>query len=115
MNENHPPKVVRNRNDRDNALRRVKRLTRWSAAGALAATGAFAGVAVRAGGTTKTVAKSTAASAAGTSSATNNSATSNSGGGNADSSSITPTTSPTTTPSTSNSANGSVTIVSGAS
>ena len=58
--------AARNRRARDAGLRRVASLTRWSLAGALTATGVFAGLAAQVGrgaaAATKTTTKSPAAS-----------------------------------------------------
>ena len=52
--------TVRTKQDRDRGLRRVKDLTRWTVAGALAGTGLFAGLAAQAhAGSTKSTAVKT--------------------------------------------------------
>src|SRR5438034_1192032 len=86
----------RTRNARDAGLQRIKKLTRWSLAGALTGTGVFAGLAAHAGGTTTSAASKTASQSSATAS-TSRSRTSSSAGTSASSATTTPTTAATTT------------------
>jgi hypothetical protein len=105
----------RSRKDRDAGLQRIKKLTRWSLAGALTGTGLFAGLAAHAGGVTtstatKTVSQSTVTSSGSKSTTSSSSASTGSSATAGTSATTTPTTTTTVAPSS-----GSATIVSGAS
>src|SRR5438105_15280036 len=100
------------RNTRDAGLHRIKKLTRWSLAGALTGTGVFAGLAAHAGGGTTGAATKTATANQSTAtpsvSKSTTSTTSAAGSGSSDNTSA-----PTTT--TVAPSSGSATILSGAS
>ncbi|HEV7524310.1 MAG TPA: hypothetical protein VGP92_05055 [Acidimicrobiia bacterium] len=87
------PVSPRTRQDRDAGLARIKRVTRWSAAGALAGTGLFAGLAAHASGS--------AASTAPTKTAQQSSAAAPAASGSSAASATTATNAPTVVPSTS--------------
>src|SRR5467141_2937110 len=94
MNDQADP---RNRKARDAGLQRIKKLKRWSLAGALTGTGVFAGLAAHAGGTTASAATKTASQSSATASSSKSTTSSSaSSGSSAGASAASATTTPTT-------------------
>lgn len=108
------PPPIRTQQDRIFGLRRIKRLTRWSLAGALAGTGLFAGLAAQAGTTTSAAAKTTSAVATTSGSTASTATASTSSGTSSTDDSTTQATTTTTTPTVSAS-DSTATVTSGAS
>ena len=65
----------RNRHDRDAGLARIKRLTRWALAGAVAGSGLFVGLAAQVGGVATSAANTAKSTTTPTSGSTGSSAT----------------------------------------